>query len=135
MSTRVEVSDDVRELLVQASLDYDLSITSVMGALLEAAFRTRVAGGLILNSLAHDKVKPTRRMTRQIWESAGKHGYMLGEYTLTREGNSGRHAHDDDGWYIEGPGITRTFVGRVVRDAHQTATAIVGRIQPELVAS
>lgn len=130
---RVQIPPELRPLLEQAGLDTDLSITSVAVAILEAAFRTRTAGNLLLNSLQHNKVKTKRRPVKRVWEPVGKHGYMLGEYTMTREGTPGKHDTDDGGWYVEGPGIERTNLGQSVREAWETATIMVARIEPELV--
>lgn len=129
-ATRLTLEPRVSERLRQASLDYDLSVSSLANAIIEAAFRTGTVDRMILDSSARGKVRITRRLMPADWVSTGPGGRMFREYMLTRVGHGGV-LRPGEGWYLEGPGIERCYMGANAREAQVNATQLVARVQSE----
>lgn len=125
----IVIPEKVLVPLQQASHDHDLSLVGVAILILEAAFRTGMAERLILNGLEQKAVRIKRRGIPHIWDSVGSWRYEWGEYALQRQGPPHPREKPENGWYLEGPGLVPTLVGKHIRDAQLTATAMVTKLK------
>lgn len=118
------------ERIEDAARSMDLSKTTFMNAVLAGAFARGLTAALATEAINRNLVAIRRWPRATKWISAGRSAYMRDDahaYMLTRTGHGGRIEMEGSGWYIEGPGVARTYVGRVVREAQETADAIVDR--------
>lgn len=124
---QVNFTTELLEELHSSALAHDLNTSSYIMALCAGALRRGTADRLVMEAIDRDLVPVKRANRPQNWTSVGKGGYLRGEYALERVGKPGGHPVEGDGWYVEGPGLERTFVGEGVREARQNADVLVER--------
>lgn len=122
----VHFTEEVWNKIIATAVTMDLSNSSLVGALVDGAFRL----GQVDRLTAAAKSPVKRRGYKSHWQSTGRYGWMRGEYTLTRSGAPNGYMKPGDGWYLDGPGVGEPkFVGTLWREARLTADSIIERIE------